>query len=139
MLASNSLRETAPVLTLDIGSISALDLAHLFLLPWRANSGFGLSIQPLKYSRSKLSIAAKMSVLGPIHSHFHYLWAAQGRISCEICVASKASFFKSRFFLSILRDNFFCNRNFSPFAGPLKSEGFGRKRYVADVAHIKPI
>ena len=86
------LKRNAPVLTLDNGSNSALDRAHLFMLAQRANSGFGLSIQPLKYSRSKLAIAAKMSVLGPIDSHFHYLRAAQGRISCEICVASKASF-----------------------------------------------
>ena len=46
------LRETAPVLTSDIGSKTVLVLAHSFWLPERANSGIRLSTDPLRYSRS---------------------------------------------------------------------------------------
>ena len=46
------LRETVPSLTSDIGKKTVSVLAHLFLLPQRANSGFILYIYPLRYSRS---------------------------------------------------------------------------------------
>ena len=45
-------RETVPSLTSDMGKNTVSVLAHLFLLPQRAKSGYILSIPPLSYSRS---------------------------------------------------------------------------------------
>ena len=47
-------RETASVLTTDIGVKTVSVLAHSPLLPQRANSRNGLSIHSLKYTRNKL-------------------------------------------------------------------------------------
>ena len=46
------IRETVPLLTSDIQKKTVSVLAHYFLLPQRANSGYTLFIYPLKYSRS---------------------------------------------------------------------------------------
>ena len=46
------LRETVPSLTSDMGQNTLSVLAHKFLLPQRAYSGYILSINPLRYSSS---------------------------------------------------------------------------------------
>ena len=45
-------RETAPVLTSDMGGKTVLVLIHSLFLPVRADCGFRLSMYPHKYGRS---------------------------------------------------------------------------------------
>ena len=61
-LRLNFPRETVPSLTSDMGKKTVSVLAHWFFLPQRANSGYILSISPLRYSRSKPCAEAQISV-----------------------------------------------------------------------------
>ena len=45
-------RETVPLLTTDMGKKTVSIPAHSFTFPQRTNSGYVLSISPLRYSRS---------------------------------------------------------------------------------------
>ena len=80
-----SIRETLPLLTSDMGTKTVSVLAHYFLLPQRANSGYILSI--ICFASNLLSRNSK--VFFKFHFHFPirkkyyslgYAWYRQGLI-----------------------------------------------------------